>query len=453
MLASAGEQGTNDFPVLRQAATVGPDGKKNGDTGARVLRRHADVTTAGRGHRRARSAMRMVALLKHKFPSFKFNILRFEHAGVPYYLRAFSQIPFLWSRSSNGSTDNRHVLVRVSSVTASATPRRHRYTPVQCHTSRNWRKRNPVGPPGPAVSLSALLHLLVAVPVLQHSSTSNLFDSTTSGKQTKDSSEEVLCLSSLSVCVLVTPVGYVTMTPSLRGLLRAAAATAGLTSIVGALGGAVGEKDFLKHVDDALKAREPQDDRVFSEGGKKGPILPRVFSAASGGTTDAAPRDAAASASARGSAAAMMEDQVAGEDKKESGRRRRRRPIGAVLSSQLGTFDSESLMNDDDHVVVVDATTSATTNTADAAAAVDTYSGLAGGGGDEKQTQHRVPLENMDNVQYFGQVMIGEPPQLMKVWGDACCAGQAIYMLVVFSRRLYIYSYSYSYSYRPCERR
>lgn len=213
------------------------------------------------------------------------------------------------------------------------------------------------------------------------------------------------------------------MTPSLRGLLRAAAATAGLTSIVGALGGAVGEKDFLKH-DDALKAREPQDDRVFSEGGKKSPALPRVFSAASGGKTDAAPRDAAASASARGSAApdAMMEDQVAGEDKKESRRRRRRRPIGAV-SSQLGTFDSESLMNDDDHVVVVDATTSATTNTAAAAAAaMDTHSGLAGdGGGGEKQT-HRVPLENMDNVQYFGQVMIGEPPQLMKVWGDACCA-------------------------------
>lgn len=179
---------------------MGPDGKKNGDTGARVLNRHADVTTAGRDHRRARSALRMVALLKHKFPSFKFQFC-VEHAGVPYYLRAFSQIPFLWSLSSNGSTDSGHVLVRVSSVTASATPRRHRYTPVQCHTSRNRRKRNPAGPPGPAVSLSALLHLLVAVPVLQHSSTSNLFDSTTSGKQTKDSSDEVLCLFSLSLCV------------------------------------------------------------------------------------------------------------------------------------------------------------------------------------------------------------------------------------------------------------
>lgn len=33
----------------------------------------------------------------------------------------------------------------------------------------------------------------------------------------------------------------------------------------------------------------------------------------------------------------------------------------------------------------------------------------------EEQRQHRVSLQNMDNVQYFGEVMIGEPPQLMKV--------------------------------------
>lgn len=33
------------------------------------------------------------------------------------------------------------------------------------------------------------------------------------------------------------------------------------------------------------------------------------------------------------------------------------------------------------------------------------------------QEQHRVPLQNMDNVQYFGHMMIGEPPQRMKV-GD-----------------------------------
>lgn len=42
-----------------------------------------------------------------------------------------------------------------------------------------------------------------------------------------------------------------------------------------------------------------------------------------------------------------------------------------------------------------------------------------------RQEQHRVPLQNMDNVQYFGDMMIGEPPQRMKV-GDEhvpgnCC--------------------------------
>lgn len=34
-----------------------------------------------------------------------------------------------------------------------------------------------------------------------------------------------------------------------------------------------------------------------------------------------------------------------------------------------------------------------------------------------RQEQHRVPLQNMDNVQYFGDMMVGEPPQRMKV-GD-----------------------------------
>lgn len=33
----------------------------------------------------------------------------------------------------------------------------------------------------------------------------------------------------------------------------------------------------------------------------------------------------------------------------------------------------------------------------------------------EQQQQHVVPLQNMDSVQYFGEVFIGEPPQLMKV--------------------------------------
>lgn len=45
--------------------------------------------------------------------------------------------------------------------------------------------------------------------------------------------------------------------------------------------------------------------------------------------------------------------------------------------------------------------------------------------------QHRVPLQNMDSVQYFGYMMIGEPPQRMKVsvirqyvmW---CCLPQSI---------------------------
>lgn len=35
-----------------------------------------------------------------------------------------------------------------------------------------------------------------------------------------------------------------------------------------------------------------------------------------------------------------------------------------------------------------------------------------------KHHQHRVPLRNMDNVQYFGDMMIGEPPQRMKVSGN-----------------------------------
>ena len=204
------------------------------------------------------------------------------------------------------------------------------------------------------------------------------------------------------------------MTPSFRGLLTAAATTAGLTSIVAALGGAVGEKDFLTHVDDALRAGREAEGRVFSGGGKNSPILPGVVSASGGN----ARRDAAASSSARGSATPdAMDEQVAGEEQQEKGSQEshRGRSIEAV-SARLGNIDSGYLMNDDDDddaddgvVVAVDATAAATT----AAAAIDTYGGLDGGG-EEKQT-HRVPLENMDNVQYFGQVMIGEPPQLMKV--------------------------------------
>lgn len=34
-----------------------------------------------------------------------------------------------------------------------------------------------------------------------------------------------------------------------------------------------------------------------------------------------------------------------------------------------------------------------------------------------RQGQHRVPLQNIDNVQYIGDMMIGEPPQRLKV-GD-----------------------------------
>lgn len=209
------------------------------------------------------------------------------------------------------------------------------------------------------------------------------------------------------------------MAPFFRGLLTATATTAGLISIVASLGGAVGEKDFLTHVDDALSAGREAEDRVFSGDGKKRPILPRVFSASSGKTD--APRDAAASASARGSAAPdAMDEQVAGEEKQEKGSQEshRRRSIEAV-SARLGNIDSKYLINDDDvGVVAVDATTTATT-----AAAIDTYDGGVDGRGQEKQT-HRVPLENMDNVQYFGQVMIGEPPQLMKVCTLSCCTGQ-----------------------------
>ena len=212
--------------------------------------------------------------------------------------------------------------------------------------------------------------------------------------------------------MFVAPVGYVTMTPSFRGLLTAAATTAGITSIA-ALGGTVGEEDILTHVH-ALKERETEDGRVFS-GGRKSPISPRVFPA-SGGTT--APRDAAASTSTRGSAAPDATEEQVGQGKREkSSQESHRRKLMDAVSAQLGSFDSEYLMNDDDDEVdVFDDDAAATTA---AAAAIDTYNGLAGGG-EEKQT-HRVPLENMDNVQYFGQVMIGEPPQLMKV-----CALQAI---------------------------
>lgn len=35
-----------------------------------------------------------------------------------------------------------------------------------------------------------------------------------------------------------------------------------------------------------------------------------------------------------------------------------------------------------------------------------------------QQHQHRVALRNMDSVQYFGDMMVGEPPQRMKVSGS-----------------------------------
>lgn len=35
--------------------------------------------------------------------------------------------------------------------------------------------------------------------------------------------------------------------------------------------------------------------------------------------------------------------------------------------------------------------------------------------GKEEAQQYSLPLRNMDNVQYFGEVLIGEPPQLLKV--------------------------------------
>ena len=35
----------------------------------------------------------------------------------------------------------------------------------------------------------------------------------------------------------------------------------------------------------------------------------------------------------------------------------------------------------------------------------------------QRPRQHRVSLQNMDNVQYFGEMMVGEPPQRMKVSG------------------------------------
>lgn len=45
----------------------------------------------------------------------------------------------------------------------------------------------------------------------------------------------------------------------------------------------------------------------------------------------------------------------------------------------------------------------------------------------QRQEHHRVPLQNMDNVQYFGDMMIGEPPQRMKVSDN--------YINAVFNKR------------------
>ena len=211
------------------------------------------------------------------------------------------------------------------------------------------------------------------------------------------------------------------MTPALSALLLTAVTARGLASIVALPRGAAGEDLLLTNADDAHKTtREKEvDNRVFS--GVKSPILPRRGVLSTSGVTPAASADARRSAP--DTAKGVREDSRREKKSKES---HHQRQIEAVSARGLGNFDDSEyhMMNDNnddddndaeekDDVVIATATT---TTAAATAAAGATYRSIAAGRGEEKSTpMHRVPLQNMDNVQYFGQVMIGEPPQLMKV--------------------------------------
>lgn len=192
MPGSAREQGSTVFPLPRQVAAVGPVGRKNGDTSARVLRRHVDVATAGRDHRRARSALRMVALLKkHKLPKVQ---IHFEHAGVPYYFRAFftntvSPVSAYLTDPAVGTYPFGHRPYRRLRLLAGTGSPRHSVILRAVDESATE-------PPGPAVSLSALLHPLLAyLYTCAVQVKSDLFDYV---RKTDKDSEEVLCL--LSLC-------------------------------------------------------------------------------------------------------------------------------------------------------------------------------------------------------------------------------------------------------------
>lgn len=72
-------------------------------------------------------------------------------------------------------------------------------------------------------------------------------------------------------------------------------------------------------------------------------------------------------------------------------------------------LDPKYLMNDDVHESV------------DSSRGDEEVNGRADGYsyyivGKEEKLQYSLPLQNMDNVQYFGEVLIGEPPQLLKVY-------------------------------------